>query len=88
VARGRRSFRGCGGPVVSYSGIFFEEISQEMASPVMVVFFVAKYPGKGEIPFQDVRRGLAMFLQVYAPLVLNFISLDVLCLFPSGNNKL
>ena len=60
--------------MVSYSGIFFEEISQEMASPVMVVFFVAKYPGKGEIPFQDVRRGLAMFSLLHVFLVLRIFS--------------
>ena len=51
------------------------KISQEMASPDMVVFFVAIISREKEkIPFQDARRGLATFSLLHVFLALKISS--------------
>jgi len=53
-----------------------------------IVFVVGTYQGEGEILFQDARRGLAMFSRLHVFLASNFFFLNILGLFPFGNNKI
>ena len=53
-----------------------------------IVFVVGTYQGEGDILFQDARRGLAMFSRLHVFLASNFFFLNVLGLFPFGNNKI
>jgi hypothetical protein len=47
---------------VSYSWVFQDGSSQEMAAPVKRLNLVLQIQGEGEIPFQDAKRELGRLL--------------------------
>jgi len=67
----------------------FYEISQEMASPVMVVFLLQNFPEMRRNSFSRCKKRTCDVLTVACLSSLeNSLFLDILSLFPSGNNKI
>ena len=87
--KGGRNFKELNGLVVSYSWVFQDESSQEMACPVKGLNLIATYSGRRRNSFSRCKKGTCEALTVICLLALEiFLPWYEYSYSQSGNNKL